>query len=86
MLCLNEFIKHFLILWCHPNHVTQTFGVWVDAGDMPALGSTLVREHARMGPEGFAERQRRCRDVWERHLSASGFFKTLRDWLTNAIA
>jgi hypothetical protein len=60
--------------------------VWVDAGDMPALGSTLVREHARMGPEGFAERQRRCRDVWERHLSASGFFKTLRDWLTNAIA
>ncbi len=60
--------------------------VWVDAKDMASLGSALLREHSRMGSEGFADRQRRCREVWERHLSVSGFFNTLRHWLTNVMA
>jgi len=55
--------------------------VWVDRRELDDIGGVLLREHRRMGPEGFAARQEQCRAAWRRHLSATGFFTTLREWL-----
>ena len=59
----------------------QELCVRVDRREVDGIGGTLLREHKRMGPDGFAARQAECRAVWRRHLCATGFFTTLREWL-----
>jgi hypothetical protein len=59
----------------------QELCVRVDRREVDGIGGTLLREHKRMGPDGFAARQAECREVWRRHLCATGFFTTLREWL-----
>lgn len=59
--------------------------VRIDASHLDELGERLLAAHEAMGPAGFAERQRLCREVWERHLSGPGCFRTLRRWLETAI-
>jgi hypothetical protein len=49
--------------------------VWVDAAEVDQVGDAVAEEHLRLGPDGFAERQRTCRRVWEDLLSPAGFFR-----------
>jgi hypothetical protein len=50
---------------------------WVDASELADLGDRVAAFHAELGPEGFRERQRECRQLWEQLLSPEGFYRSL---------
>jgi hypothetical protein len=51
--------------------------VWLEEAELPELGARVAAVHAELGPDGFAERQRECRRVYEQHLSPERFFRSL---------
>lgn len=53
--------------------------VWVEQAQADETGSILADFHARISPEDFAERQRRCRRFWEEWIRPEAFFFRLRD-------
>jgi len=59
----------------------EQLAVIVPAGDLGQLANRVVAHHAALGPEGFAEAQLRCRDLWIDRLSVEGFFGYLPELL-----
>lgn len=55
--------------------------VWIEMAEMDQLQNKLLTAHRALGPVEFENRQRQCREVWEKYLSPLGFFSTLRAWL-----
>jgi len=53
--------------------------VWLEEPELPELGARVAAFHAELGPDGFAERQRECRRVYEQHLAPERFFRSLAD-------
>ena len=51
--------------------------VRVDESELPELGARVAARHEELGPEGFAERQRECRRIYERHLTSERYFASL---------
>lgn len=49
----------------------------VQQRDSSALASRLQSFHLRLGPDGYAEIQKDCREIWETYLSPHGFFRKL---------
>jgi hypothetical protein len=58
--------------------------IWVDAGDIASIGDAVANEHRRLGPEGFRARCAECRQVWKTYLSADGFFRHLKLFLSSS--
>lgn len=50
---------------------------WVDESELAAIGDRVAAFHAALGPDGFRERQRECRRLWEERLSPEGFYRSL---------
>jgi hypothetical protein len=63
----------------------RSLSIWVDAGEIAALPEIVLREHERMTPEEFVDRQFRCRLAWDQHLSPHGFFRDLRTTLLERV-
>jgi hypothetical protein len=53
--------------------------VWVDESQAGEAGAILADFHARISPDDFAERQRRCRRLWEEWIRPEAFFFRMRD-------
>jgi Exostosin family len=51
--------------------------VWVELKDLPRIGNIVAEQHTSLNQKTFTERQRRCREVWEKHIRPAGFFSTL---------
>lgn len=59
--------------------------VWVEAEDLPMIGTTIAGFHKNLEPEGFKVLQKECRSAWLDHLSPKGFFSTLHTQLLELI-
>jgi hypothetical protein len=59
---------------------------FVDEKDVGDAGRRLLAYHRRLTPAEFAERQMRCRAVWEEFLSPHGFFANFWRLLPNTAA
>ena len=53
--------------------------VWVEEAQADEAGAIVAKLHAALSPQEFAERQRRCRQIWEEWVRPEGFFARLRD-------
>lgn len=62
-----------LVLPCADVVDWEGLAVWVPLADLDRIDELIAREHAAMGPEGFAARQRAVRAAWVQSLSPAGF-------------
>lgn len=49
---------------------------WISAADLPRAAEILLDFHRSLSDDDFRCLQRRCRRLWETHLSANGFYQT----------
>ena len=59
--------------------------IWIDFSERWRINSRIINFHLSLSPEEFEERQKRCRDIWERYLSPQGFFANFYKHLEYAV-
>lgn len=55
----------------------SNYGVFVDASDVAASGDRLSEWHSALSDREFVDLQRNCRELWERRMTPTGFFRHL---------
>lgn len=52
---------------------------WIEMKDLPRAAGIVADFHARLGPDGFNERQLACRQLWQEHFTPNGFYGDLKE-------
>jgi len=60
----------------------KDYCVWVDEGELHNIDKILLEYHNSISASEFKEKQQKCRDLWESHLSPNGFFSKIPKILT----
>ena len=58
---------------------------WIEMKDLPHAADIVANFHKQLGPDGFIERQKACRCLWEEHFTPNGFYRGLQDIILERI-
>jgi hypothetical protein len=79
------FVNTDCLLPCDDEVDWREVFVWVEESDLQSLPERILEFHERLSEAEFQERQRDCRQLWERYLSAHGFHRWLASRFVPAI-
>ena len=72
------FIDTDCVLPSVPNVDWKEYCVWIDKSELQYIGEKILHFHSSMSSADFVDRQRGCRELWEKHLTLDGFMADAR--------
>ncbi len=64
----------------------QKYCVWVDENDLQSIPEKILEFHSRLSDRDFIELQYACRQLWQKRLSAEGFYDNVQQFLAHQFA